>query len=143
MAYKKVNCSMFEHSMTVFIVSNKATSRCNQLNLTAISQKRIGIIPTRHWFLDKSSTVHFIRASHAISCIRPTELIILLLNLWSAPSPAAPLLERQIIENVPLGPIWSIVVFPCEEHVIVIFTSVVCYCGLLISTRVSIIGYIV
>ena len=30
MAYKKVNCSMFEHSMTVFIVSNKATSRCNR-----------------------------------------------------------------------------------------------------------------
>ena len=117
MAYKKVNCSMFEHSMTVFIVSNKATSRCNQLNLTAISQKRIGIIPTRHWFLDKSSTVHFIRASHAISCIRPTQLIMLLLNLWSAPSPAAPLLKRQIIENVPLGPIWPIVVFLCEEHV--------------------------
>ena len=97
-----VRCSNIQwHSLSCPI---KQPPGAIELNLKAISQKRIGIIPTRHWFLDKSSTVHFIRASHAISCIRPTQLIILLLNLWSAPSPAAPLLEREIFEDVAFGP---------------------------------------
>ena len=113
---KKNDCSMFEHSMTVYIVSNKATCGSIELNLLAISQKRIGINPTPT--LVFRQIVHCTFYTHVISCVHPTELIILLLNLWSAPSPAAPLLERQIFENVPFGPIWPIVVFPCEEHVV-------------------------
>ena len=42
-----------------------------ELNLQAISQKRIGINPTRHWFLDKSSTVHFTRVCEACHFLYP------------------------------------------------------------------------